>query len=215
MTRFPTRRLLALALAASFSLPVLAQATEPFTASDIRVDGLQRISSGTVFTYLPVERGDTVDDAKVGEAIRALYRTGFFEDVQVDRQGNILVVTVKERPAINKLTVTGNKDIKSEELLKGLSDIGLSEGGTFDRLSLDRVTQELTRQYNNRGKYNVEITPTVSPLDRNRVDVAIAIKEGKAAKIQHVNLIGTEKFATKDILDSWESREHNWLSWYR
>ena len=215
MTRFPTRRLLALALAASLSLPAMAQVAEPFTASDIRVDGLQRISSGTVFTYLPVERGDTVDSAKVGEAIRALYRTGFFEDVQVDRQGNILVVTVKERPAINKLTVTGNKDIKSEELLKGLSDIGLSEGGTFDRLSLDRVTQELTRQYNNRGKYNVEITPTVSPLDRNRVDVAIAIKEGKAAKIQHVNIVGTEKFATEDILENWESREHNWLSWYR
>ncbi|MBT0134902.1 outer membrane protein assembly factor BamA, partial [Listeria seeligeri] len=99
------------------------------------------------------------------------------------------VVTVKERPAINKLTVTGNKDIKSEQLLKGLSDIGLTEGGTFDRLSLDRVTQELRRQYNDRGKYTVEITPTVSPLDRNRVDIAIAIKEGKAAKIRHVNLV--------------------------
>lgn len=215
MTRLPTRRLLALALAAGLSLPAVALAVEPFVASDIRVDGLQRIASGTVFTYLPVNRGDTVDDAKVADAIRALYRTGFFEDVQLDRQGNILVITVKERPAINKLTVTGNKDIKSEELLKGLGDIGLSEGGTFDRLSLDRVTQELTRQYNNRGKYNVEITPTVSPLDRNRVDVAIAIKEGKAAKIRHVNLIGTEKFANEDILDNWESKEHNWASWYR
>ncbi|QEJ67729.1 outer membrane protein assembly factor BamA [Xanthomonas oryzae pv. oryzae] len=215
MTRLPTRRLLALALAAGLSLPAVALAAEPFVASDIRVDGLQRIASGTVFTYLPVNRGDTVDDAKVADAIRALYRTGFFEDVQLDRQGNILVITVKERPAINKLTVTGNKDIKSEELLKGLGDIGLTEGGTFDRLSLDRVTQELTRQYNNRGKYNVEITPTVSPLDRNRVDVAIAIKEGKAAKIRHVNLIGTEKFANEDILDNWESKEHNWASWYR
>ncbi|HYG05239.1 MAG TPA: outer membrane protein assembly factor BamA [Stenotrophomonas sp.] len=215
MTRFPTRRLLALALATGLSVPALALAAEPFVASDIRVDGLQRISSGTVFTYLPVNRGDTVDDAKVGESIRALYRTGFFEDVQLDRQGNILVITVKERPAINKLTVTGNKDIKSEELLKGLTDIGLTEGGTFDRLSLDRVTQELTRQYNNRGKYNVEITPTVSPLDRNRVDVAIAIKEGKAAKIRHVNLIGTEKYDNEDILAGWESKEHNWASWYR
>ncbi|HVJ38953.1 MAG TPA: outer membrane protein assembly factor BamA [Stenotrophomonas sp.] len=215
MTRFPTRRLLALALATGLSVPALALAAEPFVASDIRVDGLQRISSGTVFTYLPVNRGDTVDDAKTGDAIRALYRTGFFEDVQLDRQGNILVITVKERPAINKLTVTGNKDIKSEELLKGLTDIGLTEGGTFDRLSLDRVTQELTRQYNNRGKYNVEITPTVSPLDRNRVDVAIAIKEGKAAKIRHVNLIGTEKYENEDILASWESKEHNWASWYR
>ncbi|MFS8487071.1 outer membrane protein assembly factor BamA [Xanthomonas campestris pv. raphani] len=216
MTRLPTRRLLALALAAGLSLPAAAAlAAEPFVASDIRVDGLQRIASGTVFTYLPVNRGDTVDDGKVADSIRALYRTGFFEDVQLDRQGNILVITIKERPAINKLTVTGNKDIKSEELLKGLGDIGLTEGGTFDRLSLDRVTQELTRQYNNRGKYNVEITPTVSPLDRNRVDVAIAIKEGKAAKIRHVNLIGTEKFANEDILENWESKEHNWASWYR
>jgi len=215
MTRLPNRRLLALALAAGFGAPALAQAAEPFTVSDIRVDGLQRITSGTVFTYLPVERGETLTDSKVGESIRALYKTGFFEDVQLERQGDILVVTVKERPAINKLTVTGNKDIKSDQLLKGLSDIGLSEGGTFDRLSLDRVTQELRRQYNDRGKYNVEITPTVSPLDRNRVDITIAIKEGKAAKIQHVNLVGTEKFAAEDILKTWESKEHNWASWYR
>lgn len=215
MTRYPSRRLLALALAAGLSLPAFGQAAEqPFVASDIRIDGLQRIAAGTVFTYLPIERGDTVDEAKVGQAIRALYKTGFFEDIELDRQGSILVVKVRERPAINKLTVTGNKDIKTEELLKGLNDIGLSEGGTFDRLSLDRVTQELIRQYNNRGKYNVQITPTVSPLDRNRVDVAIAIKEGKAAKIRHVNLVGTEKFLNEDILDQWESREHNWKSWY-
>ncbi|HEY0333632.1 MAG TPA: outer membrane protein assembly factor BamA [Stenotrophomonas sp.] len=215
MTRFPTRRLLALALVASLGVPAIALAAEPFVASDIRVDGLQRISSGTVFTYLPINRGDTVDDSKVADSVRALYKTGFFEDVQVDRQGNILVVTVKERPAINKLTVTGNKDIKSEELLKGLSDIGLTEGGTFDRLSLDRVTQELTRQYNNRGKYNVDINSTVSPLDRNRVDVAITIKEGKAAKIRHINLVGTDKFENEDVLAGWESKEHNWASWYR
>lgn len=215
MTRLPNRRLLALALAVGIGAPALAQAAAPFTVSDIRVDGLQRISSGTVFTYLPVERGQALTDAKISETIRALYKTGFFEDVQLDRQGDILVVTVKERPAINKLTVTGNKDIKSDQLLKGLSDIGLSEGGTFDRLSLDRVTQELRRQYNDRGKYNVEITPVVSPLDRNRVDIAITIKEGKAAKIRHVNLIGTEKFEAEDILDTWESKEHNWASWYR
>lgn len=232
MTRTPSRRLLALALVAAMgttTLPALAQSVDPFalagapetapvgsfTVGDIRIDGLQRISAGTVFTYLPIERGDTIDASRVGEAIRALYKTGFFEDVNIGRQGNILVVTVAERPAINKLTLTGNKDIKSEDLLKGLKEAGLSEGDTFDRLALDRVTQELTRQYNNRGKYNVEITPTVSRLDRNRVDVTIAIKEGKAAKIRHVNLIGNEKFPEEDILDTWESREHNWLSWYR
>lgn len=215
MTRLPVRRLLAVALAASLSLPALAQTSEPFTVSDIRIDGLQRIAAGTVFTYLPVERGETLNQADAGETIRALYRTGFFEDVRLDRQGDILVITVTERPAINKLTVNGNKDIKSDDLLRGLTDIGLAEGETFDRLSLDRVTQELTRQYNNRGKYNVQITPTVSRLDRNRVDVTIDIKEGKAAKIRHVNLIGTETFGNEEILDTWESRESTWLSWYR
>lgn len=227
MTRQPTRRLLALALASALTAPAWAQTALPpivapaeaeagsFTASDIRIDGLQRISAGTVLTYLPIERGDTVTSSRVGDAIRALYKTGFFQDVRLDRQDNILVVTVVERPAINKLTVTGNKDIKTEQLMTGLKDIGLAEGDTFDRLSLDRVTQELIKQYNNRGKYNVEINPTVSPLDRNRVDITIAIKEGKAAKIRHVNLVGTEKFQNEDILKTWESKEHNWLSWYR
>ncbi|GAB2501050.1 outer membrane protein assembly factor BamA [Pseudoxanthomonas sangjuensis] len=227
MTRLPTRRLLALALASAITAPAWAQTTDTapvalpassdaaFTVADIRIDGLQRISAGTVLTYLPIERGDTVTSARVGEAIRALYKTGFFEDIRLDRQGDILVVTVAERPAVNKLTLTGNKDIKTEDLMKGLKDIGLAEGETFDRLALDRVTQELVRQYNNRGKYNVEITPTVSPLDRNRVDVTINVKEGKAAKIRHVNLVGTEKFNNEDILAGWESKEHNWLSWYR
>ncbi|MEO6264328.1 MAG: outer membrane protein assembly factor BamA [Luteimonas sp.] len=236
MTRPPRRHLLALALTSVLTpvtvwaqtadaVPANAAASEPtaagpvasdaFTVSDIRIDGLQRISAGTVFTYLPIERGDTVDATRAAEAIRALYKTGFFEDVRLDRQGSILVVTVTERPAINKLTLTGNKDIKTEDLQKGLADIGLAEGETFDRLSLDRVTQELTRQYNNRGKYNVEITPSVARLDRNRVDVTIHVKEGKAAKIRHINLIGNEKFEQKDITDRWESRESNLLSWYR
>ncbi len=228
MTRSPTRRLLALALASALSAPAwaqfaatpqsplqLPQSADAFTVTDIRIDGLQRISAGTVFTYLPIERGDTIDQARSAAAIRALYKTGFFEDVSLSRQDGILVVTVVERPAINKLTFTGNKDIKTEDLMKGLKDIGLAEGETFDRMDLDGVTKELVRQYNNRGKYNVEVTPTVSQLDRNRVDVTVAIKEGKAAKIRHINLIGNELFPEEDIRGSWESREHNWLSWYK
>ncbi|AXK73551.1 outer membrane protein assembly factor BamA [Lysobacter sp. TY2-98] len=219
MTRPLPRRLLALALASAMvAAPVtsaFADTFAPFTVSDIRVDGLQRISAGTVFTYMPIERGDTVDGTKVADAIRALYKTGFFEDVRVVRQGDILVIEVTERPSINKLTLTGNKDIKTEDLTKGLTEIGLAEGGTFDRLALDRVTQELTRQYNNRGKYNVEINPMVSRLDRNRVDVTIAIKEGAAARIRHINLVGNEKFSEEDLRDTWESRETNWKSWYK
>ncbi len=216
MTRPNTRRLLALALASALSLPAWAQtAITPFKVADIRVDGLQRIAAGTVFTYLPIERGDTVDQAKIAAAIRALYKTGFFEDVSMSEQGDVLVVNVVERPAINKLTLTGNKDLKTDDLMKGLKEIGLAEGDTYDPLSLDRVTQELTRQYNNRGKYNVRITPTVSRLDRNRVDITIAINEGKAVEIQHINIVGTGAFTDKQVLDNWELRPHNWLSWYR
>lgn len=210
--RYTALPLLAFVIAA----PVQAQSFEPFVISDIRVDGLQRISAGTVFTYLPLELGDRVGRAEASDAIRALFRTGFFSDVKLDRQGDgILVVTVTERPAINSITLTGNKDIKTEELTKGLSGIGLSEGETFNQLQLDKVTQELTRQYNNRGKYNVSISPTVSQLDRNRVDIQIDIKEGRAAKIKHLNLVGNNTFSNEEILEEWESGTTNWLSWYR
>ncbi len=212
-------RIAALFLPALLAASTLAHAQssdfDTFTVADIRVDGLQRISTGTVFTYLPIERGDRVDRSRAQQAIRALFRTSFFSDVSLSRQGDILVVTVQERPAINTLTLTGNKDLKTEDLTKGLADIGLAEGETFDRLNLQRVTQELTRQYNNRGKYNVKITPQITELDRNRIDLTITVAEGKAAKIKHVNIVGNEIFADEDILEGWESSESNWLSWYR
>ena len=233
MTPSCPRRLLALALASALASPAWAQtatATDgpqpqpaatpartsalPFTVADIRVDGLQRISAGTVFTYLPVERGDVLDEGSASNAIRALYQTGFFEDVRLDRQGDILVVTVTERPAINELSISGNKDLKTEDLVSNLEDIGIAEGQTFDRLALDRVTLELQRAYNNRGKYNATITPTVAVLDRNRVDITIVIDEGDAARIRHINLVGNETYEDEEILDRWELAETNWLSWY-
>ena len=203
-------------VAAMMAANAYAQNFAPFVVNDIRVDGLQRIAAGTVFTYMPVERGDRVDSSVAAQTIRALFRTGFFTDVRLDQQeGGILVVTVTERPAINKITLTGNKDIKSEELIKGLNDIGLSEGETFNQLALDRVTQELTRQYNNRGKYNVSISPSITNLDRNRVDIVIDVKEGKAARIKHLNIVGNESFEDEEILEAFESDTTNWLSWYR
>src|SRR3954452_7647945 len=123
------KRIAALILLACLSANTFA--FDPFVASDIRIDGLQRISAGTVFTYLPVEKGDRVTTERVQQAIRALYKTGFFTDVQVTRQDDILVVTVKERPAISKIQIKGNKDLKTEDMLKGLKDIGLSEGEPF------------------------------------------------------------------------------------
>jgi len=217
MTRTAVPRLLALALTAAlaFAPGVKAQNFEPFRVQDIRIDGLERIAPGTVFTYLGVEKGDMIDRAAAASAIRALFKTGFFSDVEIDRQGDILVVKVTERPAIDKLTITGNKEIKTEDLEKGLKQIGLAEGETFDRLSLDRVTQELNRQYDDRGKYNVSITPSVTPLDRNRVDITIAIAEGKVARIRNINIVGNQTYTDKQLFDHWESSTGGWLSWYK
>ena len=206
------KRIAALVLLACLTAKI--HAIDSFVASDIRIDGLQRISAGTVFTYLPVEKGDNVTTERVQQAVRALYKTGFFTDVQVGRQGNILVITVKERPAISKIQIKGNKDLKEEDLLKGLKEIGLSEGEPFDRLSLDRVTQELTRQYYNRGKYNVSVKPTVINLDRNRVELSINIAEGKVAKIKSIDVVGNKVFTEGEVRSDFESNTSNWTSWY-
>lgn len=215
MTHRPTRRLLALALAAALSGQAFAQQIGAFTVQDIRVDGLQRISTGTVFAYLPIERGERIDPARAGEAIRALFRTGFFSDVSLSRENGILVISVVERPAINSITLSGNRDIQTDELLRGLRGIGLAEGETFNPLAVDRVTQELIRQYNNRGKYSVTVTPSITALPLNRVDVAIAIDEGDAARIRDINIVGNTLFSDAELRQGWESNTSNWLSWYR
>jgi len=192
----------------------LAHAFDSFTISDIRIDGLSRIAPGTVFTYLSVEKGDTLTPDRAEQAIRALYKTGFFNDVQLSRQGDILVVTVKERPQISKIALRGNKDLKDEDLLKGLKGIGLAEGEAFDPLKLSEIQNELTRQYYNRGKYNVSVKTSVVNLDRNRVEVAINVAEGKAATIKHINVVGNTTFPDKEVTGSFESSTSNWLSWY-
>ncbi len=206
------KRIAALILLASLSANAFA--FDPFVVSDIRIDGLSRISAGTVYNYLPVAKGDRLTNDEAQRAIRALYQTKFFSDVEMDRDGDILVIKVVERPSIAKLTLRGNKDIKTEDLTKGLKEIGLSEGETFDRLALDNVQQELIRQYYNRGKYNVSVTPHVTQLDRNRVAVEIEIREGKAAKIKELNILGNHAFADKEIRSDFESSTTNWMSWY-
>ena len=206
------KRIAALILLASLSAKALA--FEPFVVSDIRIDGLSRISAGTVLNYLPVNKGDRITTDAAQRAIRALYQTKFFSEVELDREGDILVIKVTERPSIAKLTLRGNKDIKEDDLRKGLKEIGLSEGETFDRLSLDRVQQELIRQYYNRGKYNVSVDPHVTNLDRNRVAVDIEIREGKVAKIKQINIVGNKAFTDKEIRKDFESDTSNWMSWY-
>jgi outer membrane protein insertion porin family len=190
-------------------------AQDTFTVGDIRIEGLQRISEGTVFNYLPVNIGDHLDGARIGEAMRALYATGFFRDVELRRDGNILLVVVVERPSIAKFEIKGNKDIKTEDLQKSLRNVGLATGKTFDRSVLDEVKQYLTDQYFSRGKYAVRVDTKITDLPGNKVDVIVDIKEGKRAKIEQINIVGNTKFKEKDILDSFELKTPNWLSWYK
>ena len=206
------KRIAALILLASLSANAFA--FDPFVVSDIRIDGLSRISAGTVYNYLPVNKGDRMTNEEAQRAIRALYQTKFFSDVELDREGSILVVKVVERPSIAKLTIRGNHDIKTDDLKKGLKQIGLSEGETFDRLALDNVQQELIRQYYNRGKYHVSVIPHVTRLDRNRVAVDIEIREGKVAKIEEINILGNHAFTDKQIRSDFKSNTPGLMSWY-
>jgi outer membrane protein insertion porin family len=182
-----------------------AQGADSFIISDIRVDGLQRISEGTIYNYLPLNPGDQMDAATARAAIRELYRTGFFADISLSREGNILIITVLERPAIAAVTLSGNKAIKEEELRRVLNDIGLSEGEVFDRLVLDRLSQELVKQYFSQGRYAVDVDTRVTELERNRVRIAIVIDEGDVAEIRHINVVGNETFTDKDILKEFEA----------
>ena len=188
---------------------------ESFTVGDIRVEGLQRISEGTVFNYLPVNIGDHLDGQRIGEAMRALYATGFFRDVELRRDGNTLLVVVIERPSIAKFEIKGNKDIKTEDLQKSLRNVGLATGKTFDRSVLDEVKQYLTDQYFSRGKYAVRVDTKITELPGNKVDVIVDIKEGKRAKIEMINLVGNTRFKEKEVLEGFELHTPNWLSWYK
>ena len=192
-------RLIAAIIAAA--LPVLAYALEPFVVKDIRVEGLQRIAAGTVFNYLPVKVGDRITEKGAQEAIRALYKTGFFKDVRLERQGEVLIVSVVERSSIASIKIEGAKEFSEEDLKKGLKEIGLSEGRIFNRSLLDRIEQELRTQYFSRGFYAVSIKPTVTPLERNRVGLDIAIIEGPPARIREIILVGNQEFSDKELLN--------------
>lgn len=199
-------------LATLFVLP--ASAFEPFVVKDIRVEGIQRTEAGTVFNYLPVKVGDTLNDEKASEAIRKLFATGFFKDVRIEVEGQVMVVVVQERPAIAQIEFTGMKEFDKEALKKAMKDLGLAESRILDRSLLEKAEQELKRQYLSRGKYGVEIKTTVTPLERNRVAINFAINEGEAAKIKQINIVGNEAFKEKDLLDLFSLSTPGWLTWY-
>ncbi len=191
-----------------------ALALEPFVIKDIRVEGLQRTEAGTVFNYLPVVVGDTMSDEKATQAIKSLYNTGFFKDVRIEAEGEVLVITVQERSAIAKIDFSGNKSFPSDKMTEGLKQIGISEGLIFDKSQLDRAEQEIKRQYLAQGKYGATVKTVVSPLERNRVAVRFEIEEGIVAKIRDINIVGNNIFTTEDLRAELLLTTPNWMSWW-
>ncbi|HEX5129389.1 MAG TPA: POTRA domain-containing protein, partial [Usitatibacter sp.] len=165
-----------LAVLLAFALPALA--ITPFTIRDIRVEGVQRTEAGTVFTYLPVKVGDRLDDERASAAIKALYATGFYSDVRLEADGDILIVAVQERPAIASIEIEGAKEFTKDNLKDGLKQAGIQESKIYDKSLLDRADKELRRQYTGRGFYSVQVKTTVTPLERNRVALRFDIEEG-------------------------------------
>lgn len=191
-----------------------ALAFDPFPIKDIRVEGIQRTEAGTVFSYLPVKVGDTMTDEKAATAIKTLFATGFFKDVRLEIDGQVLVVVLEERPAIASLEFTGLKAFKPEDLKKSLREVGLAESRIFDRAMVERAEQELKRQFLAQGHYAVQVTTTITPLERNRVGINFAVSEGDIAKIKQINIIGAAAVSEADLLDLMALRTPGWLTWY-
>lgn len=208
------KKKLILGLLAAMLASTGAHAFEPFVVKDIRVEGIQRTEAGTVFSYLPVKVGESFDEDKAAQAIRALFATGFFKDVRIEVEGGILVVVVDERPAISTIEFTGIKEFDKDQLKKGLREVGLAESRIFDRAMLEKAEQELKRQYLSRGRYAVEVKATVTPLERNRVAISFAVDEGEVAKIRQINLIGVKALKEKDLLKLFTLTTPGWLTWY-
>jgi outer membrane protein insertion porin family len=203
---------LAVACALTASLPVLA--IESFVIRDIRVEGVQRTEAGTVFTYMPVKVGERIDDEKAAQAIKALYATGFYQDVRLERDGDVLIVSVQERPAISTIEIEGAKEFTKDNLKDGLKQAGIQENKIYDKSILDRAEKELKRQYTSRGFYGAVVKTTVTPLERNRVALRFDIEEGNVTKIADINIIGAKEFSEKELLREMKLTTPGWFTWF-
>nr|WP_255530961.1 outer membrane protein assembly factor BamA [Polynucleobacter sp. UB-Piko-W3] len=203
---------LLLVITAALSLNI--HAAESFVVKDIRIEGLQRVEPGTVFSYLSVQVGDTFTEEKGGDAIKALYSTGFFRDVQIQAQGDILIVIVEERPTVSRIEFTGMKEFDQEIVRKSLKSVGVAEARFYDKAIIDKAEQELKRQYVGKGMYAAEVVATVTPVERNQVAIYFNIDEGPVAKIQEINFIGNEVFSESTLKSEMQLKTGGWLSWY-
>jgi len=191
-----------------------AWAVEPFVVRDIRVEGLQRVEPGTIFASIPIRVGETYTDERGSAAIRALFDLGLFKDVRIDVNGNVLVVIVEERPTIADVDFVGAKEFDKTQLQKALREVGLAEGRPFDKALADRAEQELKRQYVSRSLYNAQVVTTVTPIERNRVNLTFTVTEGEPARIREVHIVGNKAFSESTLLSLFDQDSGGWLSWY-
>ncbi|MBU3554199.1 outer membrane protein assembly factor BamA [Polynucleobacter sp. UB-Piko-W3] len=212
--RISTRLIAQLLLVITAALSLNIHAAESFVVKDIRIEGLQRVEPGTVFSYLSVQVGDTFTEEKGGDAIKALYSTGFFRDVQIQAQGDILIVIVEERPTVSRIEFTGMKEFDQEIVRKSLKSVGVAEARFYDKAIIDKAEQELKRQYVGKGMYAAEVVATVTPVERNQVAIYFNIDEGPVAKIQEINFIGNEVFSESTLKSEMQLKTGGWLSWY-
>ncbi|HEX7388301.1 MAG TPA: outer membrane protein assembly factor BamA [Castellaniella sp.] len=199
---------------ATLLVPAVASAFTPFVVRDIQVKGLERVDPGTIFTYLPVKVGETFTEQEASAAIQKLYGTGFFSDVKIDAKGNVLVVSVAERPTIASISFNGMREFDAKELTKALAGVGFGEGRIFDQAMLDKAAFELKQQYLSKGKYGVQINPVITPLPRNRVGVSFDIFEGSVATISRIEFIGNKTFSSGTLEDQMELTTGGIMTWY-
>jgi len=211
---FRLKPTLVAAMAAVSMFHTAAFAVEPFVLKDIRVEGLQRADAGTVFASLPFRVGDTYTDDKGSTALRSLFATGLFKDARIEIDGKVIVVIVEERPVIAKVDFVGTKEFDKENLVKALKDVGIGEGQPFDRALADRAETELKRQYLSRSLYGVEVVTTITPMERNRVNVTFTVNEGETAKIKSIRITGTKAFPESTLVSQMDLRTGGWLTWY-
>ena len=184
-----------------------------YVVGDIRVEGLQRVSAGSVFNSVPINVGDDITAEQIRQIIREIFKTGFFKDVSVGRDGNVLVINVSERPSIDGIEIEGNKAIETEALLQGLEGSGLAEGQIFKQVTLEHIQVDLERQYVSQGRYGANIETEVIDLPRNRVSLKIDVTEGEVAGIKHINIVGNSIYDDERLSDLFELKTTGWLSW--
>ena len=195
-----------------FSSSLHLQETKSWVVDDIRITGLQRVSAGSIFAVMPIGLGDEINEESFKEIALSIFETGKFDDIKLGRDGNALLIDIKERPTIDEILIEGNKQIKTDALLDGLKNSGISEGDLYKRSVFESLSVELERQYSSQGKYSAEVDVSTEDLPKNRIKLSVEIDEGESASLRKINIVGNKLLSDEEILDEFKLKEKNWLS---